>query len=274
MTQVSQVHPRSLAGYTKEHSGHYDRSMPTYQPTLYSYLRKSVDGDLLNVVEIGAGTGIFTRGLLAHPEWKSSVAAYKAVEPSDGMREVFSQTVNDERVTISEGTFDCTGVEDEWADFVVIATALLWCLDYDAAATEFRRILKPGRMLFLPCVCLADNRVGWTAKINSLDERFAFEPTFFSWRKLYDSPVFKDHFKLLEEQEFHYDLIGTVEGLKNHAKSWTPIAIQDSDEKEKVVRELEDIIENADDSEREWVDKGRGILKIPYDAVLPVICRK
>lgn len=37
------------------------------------------------------------------------------------MRSVFSKTVQDERVKVSDGTFDTTGVEDGWADFVVIA---------------------------------------------------------------------------------------------------------------------------------------------------------
>jgi hypothetical protein len=37
------------------------------------------------------------------------------------MREVFSKTVQDERVISSEGTFDHTGVEAGWADLVVVA---------------------------------------------------------------------------------------------------------------------------------------------------------
>lgn len=37
------------------------------------------------------------------------------------MREVFTKTVNDQRVSASEGTFDTTGVEDGWADLVIIA---------------------------------------------------------------------------------------------------------------------------------------------------------
>ena len=72
---------------------------------------------------IGAGTGIFTRALLAHPEWATSIAALKAVEPSDGMRDVWTKTVKDSdgRTAIVKGTFDNTGVEDGWADLIVIA---------------------------------------------------------------------------------------------------------------------------------------------------------
>lgn len=37
------------------------------------------------------------------------------------MRDVFSQTVKDDRVTISEGTFEKTGIDDQWADLIIIA---------------------------------------------------------------------------------------------------------------------------------------------------------
>ncbi|KAG6866956.1 hypothetical protein C0991_003872 [Blastosporella zonata] len=78
----------------------------------------------VNIVEIGAGTGIFTRALLAHPQWSTDIKQIKAVEPSAGMREVFRKTVTDERVTIRDGTFDNTSVEDHWADVVIIAQVL------------------------------------------------------------------------------------------------------------------------------------------------------
>lgn len=37
------------------------------------------------------------------------------------MREVFLKYTTDDRVSVSEGTFDETGVESGWADLVVIA---------------------------------------------------------------------------------------------------------------------------------------------------------
>jgi hypothetical protein len=70
---------------------------------------------------IGAGTGIFTRALLAHPDWATSIGMLRAVEPSDGMCDVWTNTVNDSRATIVKGTFDNTGVEDGWADLIIIA---------------------------------------------------------------------------------------------------------------------------------------------------------
>lgn len=72
---------------------------------------------------IGAGTGIFTRALLAHTEWISAVGTLKAVEPVEGMREQFSKTSlkDDPRVSIQEGSFSQTNVGEGEADLVVIA---------------------------------------------------------------------------------------------------------------------------------------------------------
>ncbi len=84
-------------------------------------------------IRIGSGTGIFTRALLANTEWATALAELKGVEPSEGMRTVFSKTVNDPRVSVSHGTFDKTDIPDAWADIIIIAqvNALLWNNGFD-----------------------------------------------------------------------------------------------------------------------------------------------
>jgi SAM-dependent methyltransferase len=123
---------------------------------------------------VGAGSGIFTRAMLAHPDWSSSIARLKAIDPSEGMRGVFSKTIKDDRVTVADGVFERTGVEDGWADVVVIAQvrnhllssillttsqsmqALHWALDFDAAMAENARIMKPNGVL--ACIWNLDDR--------------------------------------------------------------------------------------------------------------------
>ena len=73
------------------------------------------------MTRIGAGTGIFTQALLTHPGWSSDIGQLKAVEPSEGMRSAFSKNVTDKRATTQEGTFDHTGIDDGWADIIVVA---------------------------------------------------------------------------------------------------------------------------------------------------------
>ncbi|GBE87611.1 hypothetical protein SCP_1102880 [Sparassis crispa] len=100
----------------------YDRAQPSYQPATLSHIHNALSASAsLNTVEIGAGTGIFTRALLAHPDWSHSVNQLHAIELSEGMRDVFTNFVHDPRVSITKGTFDSTGVNDGWADHVIIA---------------------------------------------------------------------------------------------------------------------------------------------------------
>lgn len=84
----------------------------------------------------GCGTGIFTRGLLARAEFAGeAIAELRAIEPVEGMRTIFNETVKDaKRVPrgAEPGTFESTGVEDGWADGIIIATVCsctaLFCL--------------------------------------------------------------------------------------------------------------------------------------------------
>jgi hypothetical protein len=71
-----------------------------------------------------------TRALLAHEEWKDAVRSYRAVEPSEGMRETFAKYTSDERVVLVEGTFAETGAESGWADLIVIGQVCR-CLEID-----------------------------------------------------------------------------------------------------------------------------------------------
>lgn len=78
-----------------------------------------------SVCRIGCGSGIFTRALLSHPDWETSLGALRAIDPNEGMREIFASTIKDSRVTLTDGTFDNTGVDDGWADAILIVTVRL-----------------------------------------------------------------------------------------------------------------------------------------------------
>lgn len=103
----------------------------------------STHNSTLDLYRLGSGSGILTRGLLAHPEWSSAIAEMRCIDPNEGMRAVFSQQVSDPRVSLADGTFDDTGVPDGWADVIVAASAFHWCSNLEEAATEFARIGAP-----------------------------------------------------------------------------------------------------------------------------------
>lgn len=101
------------------------------------------DGSL-RAVDIGAGTGQFTQGLIERGLQTT------AVEPSASMREVLATRPWAQSATpplaIVDGSGESTGLPDRSADLVVWAQCSHW-LDIPRAATEAARILRPSGRL-------------------------------------------------------------------------------------------------------------------------------
>ena len=87
------------------------------------------------VVDIGAGTGLFT-GLLSGRGF-----GVIAIEPNAAMRKEAPPVPG---VRWRDGTFEVTGLPDNSADWVVAAQAFHWA-DPARALPEIDRILKPGK---------------------------------------------------------------------------------------------------------------------------------
>lgn len=97
----------------------------------------------VEIADIGAGTGIFTRLLL---ERGSRVTA---VEPNREMREALEQALGaSANLRISPGSAEATELAGGSIDFIVSAQAFHW-FDRDAARSEFRRILRPAGLAAL-----------------------------------------------------------------------------------------------------------------------------
>lgn len=142
---MSNVHLIAQSGFGAGTNELYDRARPSYPAQSLTFIKTiGPKSESLNIVEIGAGTGLFTRSLLSHPDWTSCIARLRAIEPSEGMRKVWAEKVTVENATIEDGTFENTAVPDGWADLIVIAQAFHWCPNHDKACTEFSRILKEG----------------------------------------------------------------------------------------------------------------------------------
>ncbi len=124
------------------------------------------------MVDLGAGTGIFSHQLAAEGLYVT------AVEPSASMRA---------RIAVSDltqphsGDAESTGLPTACADAVVAATAWHW---FDARRTivEVRRLLKPGRGGLGLLWNLYDESVGWVAEFAALSYR----------RRREDSPSARD----------------------------------------------------------------------------------
>src|SRR4051812_47489168 len=114
----------------------YGNSRPNYPSQLTDLLvsRAAVKpGDA--VVDLGAGTGIFTAELVKRG------FIVTAVEPNERMR----SSGNLSAAIWIDGTFEATRLPDASQDWAVAAQAFHWA-DSTLALPEIRRILRPGRV--------------------------------------------------------------------------------------------------------------------------------
>lgn len=92
----------------------------------------------LDVVEVGAGTGIWTR-MLAQLGFRS----YTAVEPNEDMRTTGIRDSAGYDVNWLTGSGENIPVGDASADLATMASSFHW-VDFDQGTAEFCRILRPG----------------------------------------------------------------------------------------------------------------------------------
>lgn len=110
-------------------SGLYDRARPDYPLEAIDRILASLPNQQqqgAHVVELGAGTGLFTRGFLARAATADNAGRVKrltAVEPSEGMREGFEKKLEGLEGTgielaVVDGLFDRIPAPDASADLV------------------------------------------------------------------------------------------------------------------------------------------------------------
>ncbi|BCL14364.1 class I SAM-dependent methyltransferase [Micromonospora sagamiensis] len=137
----------------------YDRFRPRYPEAA---LRWALDGlaPAARIVDLGAGTGILTRSLLAlgHP--------VTAVEPDPGMRARFADATPG--VVALAGTAESAPLPDGYADAVLAGQAYHW-FDRERAHPEIARVLRPGGTLALVWN-LRDDRTPWVTELNRIAE--------------------------------------------------------------------------------------------------------
>lgn len=114
-------------------SDDYARFRPGYPVAAADWLKSKTAAEA--VVDIGAGTGIFTRLLLER------FANVSAVEPNAAMREKFNIFLPD--VPCYDATGEATGVPENSVDLITVAQAFHW-LDEELFKREAMRILKPS----------------------------------------------------------------------------------------------------------------------------------
>ncbi len=122
----------------------YDALRPRYPEQAVQDILGLSSAEPPRIADLGAGTGILTRQLLARG------ARLDAVEPSEAMTQVLAETAGEhaDRLRITRAPAERTGLEGSSADVVVAAQAWHW-FDAEAVQQEIARILVPGGALAL-----------------------------------------------------------------------------------------------------------------------------
>ncbi len=133
----------------------YDRVRPGPPPEALDWL---VPAGCQVAVDLGAGTGLFTRALLGR------AARVIAVEPDERMREVLARRSPD--VDVRAGRGEAMPLPDASADAVFVSTAWHW-LDLPRAVPEIARVLRPGGRLGVIWTS-RDRDQDWVAELDLL----------------------------------------------------------------------------------------------------------
>lgn len=135
--------PTSLGDYTGL-AEDYSKYRPDYAPSVLTALLALTGkpANAIDAVDVGAGTGIWTRMLAAR-----GLHSVTAVEPNADMRRCGERDSHD--VVWHNGSGESTGLPDGCADFVSMASSFHW-VDTDKGLAEFHRLLRPsGRFVAL-----------------------------------------------------------------------------------------------------------------------------
>ena len=197
---MSKVHHSALDGYSAK-ADTYVRGRPEYPPEVDVWLRIDLAlGRNQKVLDLGAGTGKFSRNLLA------SGASVIALDPVPAMLEQLIRRYPG--IETKVGSAESLPFEDEFFDSVICAQSFHWFATRESLA-EIRRVLKPRGHLGM-IWNVRDESVEWVAALTKIIEPFEGDTPRYrtqKWRQMFPA----DGFSHLHEQQFSNEHIGTSE---------------------------------------------------------------
>lgn len=224
------VHRSAVDGYD-QHAGTYASVRPSYHPALVERFTTNFGGP--TIVDLGAGTGIFTRQLIG------AGLLPVAIEPVAAMREELQRMSPDARVLA--GTAEETGLDSDSVDTVVVAQAFHW-FDGAAALDEIARALRPGGHM-VTVWNVRDEDVDWVGAFTEVVDRYAGDtPRYRSmaWRSAIEAD---SRFELVDEWSIPNPRPASPEAVGARALSTSFIAALDDTEQQTVLAEIAAITE-------------------------------
>lgn len=180
------------------------------------------------VIDLGAGTGKLTEGLLA------AGATVIAVEPDDGMRVELMRRLPGVRAL--EGTAEAIPLADGSVDAIVAGQAFHW-FDQQRAFPEFARVLQKGGT-FAALWNTHDMRVDWVAELTRVSRAESTTPPELGTAKLPEHPLF-DAF---ESAQFPHSQRRTAASLTATIGTHSHTLVMPAPQRAEVLRRITDYL--------------------------------
>ncbi|KAM0754816.1 S-adenosyl-L-methionine-dependent methyltransferase [Meredithblackwellia eburnea MCA 4105] len=269
-------------------SGLYDRARPKYPiPAVDKIINLlPADSDGASAVELGSGTGIFTRMLLDRAsQHKGRLTHLTCVEPAEGMRKGFHDKLASEgidpakagiQLNVVDGLFDAIPAKDASLDLVFAAQAWHWSNDGVSAIKEVARVLKPGGHLALIWNLENREKARWVAQLRDtyeIHEGGTPQYRLGLWKAMFDSPNYKDNYVGPPDYEqYHTTVVGTEQLVIDRLLSKSFITSLSAEEQAVVVQKSRDVVKKGDDMV--FIDKEKGTFEYPYSTDLFIMTKK
>lgn len=228
------VHDAAARGFDREAST-YQRARPSYHPDLVArFVERHGYGEVL---EVGAGTGIFTRQIAQRG------VRVLAVEPVGGMRQELINALP--TVDVREGTAEALPVESNSFDTVVVAQSFHW-FDYGAALDEIHRVLRAGGHL-VTVWNVKDGDAHWFEGYMEIVDRYADDTPRHAdmrWRAAIDGDR---RYELIDDWRVDHPLLVDKAGVIERALSTSFIAALPDEARDEVVADLLRVLETVDE---------------------------
>jgi len=244
---ASRLHP-AVRGFQRR-AATYERGRPGYPRAAIRFLARELGlRPGTTVVELGSGTGKFTRGLLP------TGAAIVAVEPTEGMRREFARRVPS--VLVLPGQGEAIPLPDRFADAVVVAQAFHW-FRARTALREIARVLRPGGRLAL-LWNVRDEAVPWVRRLTELLDRHGEaipRARQHRWRRAFDRAA---PFGPLRLRSFRHAQRATPATIVERVWSVSVIGLLSPVRQRAVARQVRAILGS------DPVTRGRAVVTLPY----------
>ncbi|KAH3720063.1 uncharacterized protein LOC127855816 [Dreissena polymorpha] len=166
---MSDVHPTARDGF--QHGSHYDLHRPSYTDEIVKYtisrlLHTNNEGVKFTVLELGAGTGHFTRKILQHLPHE---VTYLATDPSVGFLSVLREHSPNVTTAVCQATR--IPLPDSSVENILCAQCFHWFAT-EAALQEMTRVLVPGGRIMLIYNNKLYTRVQWMTQIGAIFDAY------------------------------------------------------------------------------------------------------